>query len=142
MLIEITSQSGFTHLHDEPKRENNLLDLIFTTNPTLAKAIVVTDIDTRPYYQKPNPRKSYIWAKADWEQVNQDLDTLTPNIQEMADSRSNINDIWNTFKQHLFKYLDKHIPSKIIKQQTTMVQPQNKENAQEKTEHIQPSKKN
>ena len=115
MLIEITSQSGFTHLHDEPKRENNLLDLIFTTNPTLAKAIVVTDIDTRPYYQKPNPRKSYIWAKADWEQVNQDLDTLTPNIQEMADSRSNINDIWNTFKQHLFKCLDKHIPSKIIK---------------------------
>jgi hypothetical protein len=33
----------------------------------------------------------------------------------MADSRSNINDIWNTFKQHLFKCLDKHIPSKIIK---------------------------
>jgi hypothetical protein len=33
----------------------------------------------------------------------------------MGDSRSNINDIWNTFKQHLFKCLDKHIPSKIIK---------------------------
>ena len=33
----------------------------------------------------------------------------------MADSRSNINDIWHTFKQHLFKCLDKHIPSKIIK---------------------------
>jgi hypothetical protein len=38
----------------------------------------------------------------------------------MADSRSNINDIWNTFKQHifkqhLFKCLYKHIPSKIIK---------------------------
>ena len=70
-LIEITSQSGFTHLHDEPKRENNLLDLIFTTNPILAKtstnipgisdhAIVVTDIDTKPYYQKANLRKSYI----------------------------------------------------------------------------------
>jgi hypothetical protein len=65
---------------------------------------------TKSYYQKNNPRKSYIWAKADWEQVNQDLDTLTPNIQEMANSRSNINDIWNTLKQHLFKCLDKHIP--------------------------------
>ena len=63
MLIEITSQSGFTHLHDEPKRENNLLDPIFTTTLTLAKtstnipgisdhAIIVTDIDTKPYYQK------------------------------------------------------------------------------------------
>jgi hypothetical protein len=29
-----------------------------------------------------------------------------------------------------------------IKQQTAMVQPQNKENAQEKTKPIQPSKKN
>ena len=125
-LIDITSQSGLTQLHEEPTRENNLLDLIFTTNPTLAKtstnipgisdhAIVVTDIETKPYYHKINPRKSYIWAKADWEQVNQDLDTLTPNIQEMADSRSNINDIWNTLKQHLFKCLDKHIPSKIMK---------------------------
>ena len=62
-LIDITSQSGLTQLHEEPTRENNLLDLIFTTNPTLAKtstnipgisdhAIVVTDIDTKPYYQK------------------------------------------------------------------------------------------
>jgi hypothetical protein len=33
----------------------------------------------------------------------------------MVDSRSNINDIWNTFKQHLFKCFNKHIPSKIIK---------------------------
>ena len=109
-LIDITSQSGLTQLHEEPARENNLFDLIFTTNPTLAKAstnipeisyhiIVVTDIDTKSYYQKKNnPRKSYIWANADWEQVNQELDTLTPTIQEMADSRSNINDIWNTLK--------------------------------------------
>ena len=65
MLIDITSQSGLAQLHEEP---NNL---IFTTNPTLAKtstnipgisdyAIVVTDIDTKPYYQKANLRKSYI----------------------------------------------------------------------------------
>jgi hypothetical protein len=28
-------------------------------------AIVVTDIETKPYYQKNNPRTSYISAKAD-----------------------------------------------------------------------------
>ena len=108
-LIDITCQSGLTQLHEEPTRENNLLDLIFTTNPTLAKpwtnipgisdhAIDVMDINTKPYYQENNPGKSYIWAKADWEQVYQDLDTIKPNTQEMADSRSNINDLWNTFK--------------------------------------------
>ena len=153
-LVDITSQSGLTQLHADPTRENNLLDLIFTTNPTLAKAsinipeisyhtIVVTDIDTKSYYQKNNPRKSYIWAKADWEQVNQDLDTLTPNIQEMANSRSDINDIWNTLKQHLFKCLDKHIPCKIIKSnRLPWFNHKIKKMLRKKTGLIQPSKTN
>jgi endonuclease/exonuclease/phosphatase family metal-dependent hydrolase len=87
-LIDIISQSGLAQLHEEPTRENNLIDPIFTTTLTLAKtstnipgisdhAIIVTDIDTKPYYQQTNPRKSCIWAKADWEQVKQDLDTNT-----------------------------------------------------------------
>ena len=122
-LIDITSQYGLTQLHEEPTSENNLLDLIFTTNPTLAKtstnipgisdhAIVVTDIDTKPYYQK---EKTTLGNLIYGQKQFGNPDTLTPNIQEMADSRSNRNDIWNTFKQHLFKCLDKHIPSKIIK---------------------------
>ena len=125
-LIDITSQTGLTQIHEEPTRENNLLDLVFTTNPTLSKsstnipgisdhAIIVTDLDTKPYYQKSIPRKIYKWAKADWEQVYKDLEPLTSTIQKMADDRTNINTMWNTFKQHLFSCLDKHIPSKVIK---------------------------
>ena len=125
-LIDITSQTGLTQIHEQPTRENNLLDLVFTTNPTLSKsstnipgisdhAIIVTDLDTKPYYQKSIPRKIYKWAKADWEQVYKDLEPLTSTIQKMADDRTNINTMWNTFKQHLFSCLDKHIPSKVIK---------------------------
>ena len=101
-LIDITSQTGLTQIHEEPTRENNLLDLVFTTNPTLSKsstnisgisdhAIIVTDLDTKPYYQKSIPRKIYKWAKANWEQVYKDLEPLTSTIQKMADDRTNIN---------------------------------------------------
>ena len=57
---------------------------------------------------------------------------------------ADINDIWNTFKQHLFKCLDKHIPFKIIKSNNRLpwFNHKIKRNAQEKTEPIQPSKKN
>jgi hypothetical protein len=47
-LIDIFSQSGLTQLHEEPTRENNLLDLIFTTNPTLAKTSTNIHGDLRP----------------------------------------------------------------------------------------------
>ena len=31
-LIDITSQTGLTRIHEEPTRGNNLLDIVFTTN--------------------------------------------------------------------------------------------------------------
>ena len=37
ILIDITSQTGLTQIHEEPTRGNNLLVLVFT-NPTLAKS--------------------------------------------------------------------------------------------------------
>ena len=63
MVNTFIKTRGKRQLYDEPTREINLLDLIFTTNPTLAttstnipgisdRAIVVTDLDTKPYYQK------------------------------------------------------------------------------------------
>ena len=83
--------------------ENNLLDLIFSTNLTLAKAyanipvisdhaIVVTDIGTKPYYQKPT-LGSLIYGQ---KQIG---DTLTPNIQDMGYNKSNRSEEQQTFCQ-------------------------------------------
>ena len=55
-LIEIMSEFNLSQMHNEPTREDNLLDLVFTTNPSLIKstanapgisdhAMVVTDAD-------------------------------------------------------------------------------------------------
>ncbi|CAC5403688.1 unnamed protein product [Mytilus coruscus] len=73
-LKNITTQFGFTQLHEEPTRESNLLDLVFTTNLSLMKtstnipgisdhAIIITQLITdthiKPYYSKSIPRKVY-----------------------------------------------------------------------------------
>jgi endonuclease/exonuclease/phosphatase family metal-dependent hydrolase len=37
-LTEITAQAGLAQIHEEPTREKNLLDLVFTSNATLKKS--------------------------------------------------------------------------------------------------------
>jgi hypothetical protein len=37
-LIEITAQAGLAQIHEEPTREKNLLDLVFTSPTMLTKS--------------------------------------------------------------------------------------------------------
>ena len=62
-LIDITNMAGLSQIHEQPTRGENMLDLVFVSNPSLMKSsvsvpgisdhdIVVTDFETKPYYQK------------------------------------------------------------------------------------------
>jgi hypothetical protein len=39
-------------------------------------------MDTKPYYQKTIPRKSYIWRKVNWQKIEEDLEHLTDQIKK------------------------------------------------------------
>ncbi|CAG2219754.1 unnamed protein product [Mytilus edulis] len=78
-------------------------------------AIIITDTDIKPFYSKSNPRKVYTWARANWDEVNKDVDSLTTQIRKNIQNNQNINEAWLTFKKHLFACLDKNLPSKIVK---------------------------
>ena len=108
-------------MHDQPTRGNKILDLIFITNPSLIKSsisipgisdhdIVATDIETKPHYQKTNPRKCYIYSKANWKDLNNDLEKLSSEIYAMYDTGSNTQTLWGTFRSKLNKHLNDHIP--------------------------------
>lgn len=62
-LIETTTSASLTQIHDQPTRADNMLDLVFTSNPSLIKTsvsvpgisdhdIVITDMEIKPHYQK------------------------------------------------------------------------------------------
>ena len=82
----------------DPQEKRNLLDLVFTSNATLTKfstnipgisdhAIIVTDMDAKPYYQKTIPRKSYIlWRKENLQKI-EDLEHLTDEIKKIQRSK-------------------------------------------------------
>ena len=62
-LVNITSATDLTQVHEEPTREENILDLVFTSNPTLNKSskslpgisdhsILVSDFNVKPQRTK------------------------------------------------------------------------------------------
>ena len=83
-LVDITEAFNLTQIHNLPTREENLLDLVFVTNPTLVKTstnvpgisdheIVITDFEAKVHHQKTPPRKCYVYKKAKWEEITKDL---------------------------------------------------------------------
>ena len=90
-LIDITTAHGLTQEHNQPTRQDNILDLVFTNNPSLVKsstgvpeisdhAMVVTDCDIKPVYNKQNPRKVYFFSKANWEENYSACENLSVKI--------------------------------------------------------------
>ena len=97
-------------MHSEPTRQENVLDLVFTDNPSLIKnsqsipgisdhAMVVTDSDVKPKYNKQNPgRSTYSRKKANWEEIKKACVQLSDNIIIMVQNKENIEELLNTFK--------------------------------------------
>ena len=130
-LIELSIEHGLTQVHSQPTRQENVLDLVFTDNPSLIKnsqsipgisdhAMVVTDSDVKPIYNKQKPRKVYLFSKANWEEIKKACVQLSDNIIIMVQNKENIEELWNTFKTGIQEAMDNFIPSKIFKKKNTV----------------------
>ena len=88
-LADVTSSAALTQVHTQPTRLSAILDVIFTTNPTLLKNstsapgisdhdLVIADFNTKPQLAKEKPCKFLKFNKANWNQIEQDLKDLLP----------------------------------------------------------------
>jgi hypothetical protein len=118
--------NNLTQIHDSPTRENNLLDLVFVSNPTLVKSsvnvpgisdheIIITDFETKVHHQNTTPRKCYIYSKANWNTIHKDLNTLNEIVEEKQKNGADVHQRWDIFKKHLFGTMNNNIPNKEIK---------------------------
>ena len=123
-VIDTMNNALLTQIHEEPTRELNMLDLIFTANPSLLKAsksvpgisdheMVVTDMDTKPHYQKQQPRKCYQYARASWEDMERETAKLSQTIIKKNNEGDSVEELWDHFKTELFSLIEKFIPSKM-----------------------------
>ena len=130
-LIDITTEHGLTQVHNQPTQQDNILDLVFTNNPSLVKsstsvtgisdhAMVVTDCDIKPVYNKQNPQKVYLFSKANWEEIYSACENLSVKIQNMVKLKDSLEEIWTTFKTEIQNAMDTFIPSKTFKKNNTV----------------------
>ena len=132
-MIDIRTEFNLTQIHDKPTREENLLDLVFTTNPSLIKStanapgisdhdMVITDSDIKPNYSFSKPRKIYKFAKANWDEIKKICTQISHSVSEQAKSGKNYENLWTYFKGKLLAATDTHVPSKMsTKQEPTLV---------------------
>ena len=125
-LIDLTSEHNLTQIDDQPTRNGKLLDLVFTTNPSLIKSsvsvpgisdhdIVVTDVDIKPVYSSQKPKNVYKWNKANWDNIKSDCEMLSNQVSEQVKSDTDIGNLWNIFKCGIHKSVEKNVPSKMCK---------------------------
>ena len=105
-----------------PTRGQNILDLFFTTNPTLVNKIsilprlsdhdiVLVKVNSRPEIIKQIPRDIPLYKKANWDQQKQSMRDLYTEFQsEPATTDSQA--MWDKFTSRLQQGIDKHIPTR------------------------------
>ena len=105
----------------EPTREDKILDLFLTSNPTLVNNVMTNpgisnhdgipmiDMVTSPKLLKSKPRKVYKYQKANNEGLTKDFINLSSKIS--ASNSSTVDEDWKLFKEGIFQAMDTHIAS-------------------------------
>ena len=120
------ADSHFTEVHESETREGKMLDLLFTTNPTLVKSsvsvpgisdhdMVVTDVDLKPQHVRQKPRKYRQFARANWESLRTDLDKTSEEVNASYSAGRDVHTLWGHFKTSLISAVDKHVPTKVFR---------------------------
>ncbi|WAR05575.1 hypothetical protein MAR_020944 [Mya arenaria] len=128
-LIDMSIEHNLTQVHTQPTREDNILDLVFTNNPSLTKssisipgisdhAMVVTDSDIKPFYNIEKPRKVYLYSKANWDNISLECSKLSDDLVYM--SGPNVEMMWERLKTGIQSIMDTNIPSKMFRKRNTV----------------------
>ena len=109
----------------EPTRQDNILELILTSNPTLVSAvtcipglsdhnIVLIEVAVKATQNKQKRRKIHLYNKADWTTFRSKLEDYQIKFLEEHYGKS-VEQLWSELTEKLDQLTDQWIPSKVIK---------------------------
>ena len=124
-IIEILNDSNLTPTVSLPTSDSNILDLFFTTNPTLVQrvsilpcisehAIVQIQVNTSAKIPFQKPRSISIYKKANWDGMKQALEAYNQDMLESGKYSSlNAVQLWDDLHSTLTSLTNKFTPSKL-----------------------------
>ena len=124
LMLDLAQDYNLHQIVREPTRENNILDLCFTNDPSFLikarvtpgisdhDAVVITASIKPKLVHKPK-RSVYLYAKGDSEKIEQDLEAFNEQLSEDYIQTSDIDSLWTGFTQVIKTSMDKYIPTKM-----------------------------
>ncbi|KAK3103783.1 hypothetical protein FSP39_021868 [Pinctada imbricata] len=125
-LLSIINDYSLDQIVDKPTRGDKTLDLVLTNSPSLFNGIkilpsigksdhdiVFTECNVSLKRSKNQNRRIYKYSRADWSEIKTDVEQTFQNMQEIY-STSDINSLWEVFKNGLTTSMNKNIPQKTI----------------------------
>ena len=106
-----------------PTPGQNILDLFFTTNPTLVENvsiipglsdhdIVLAKVNAKPEISKQVPCTILLYKKADWDQLKQSMRDLHSELTQSDLATTSVQSMWDRFATKLEQGIDKFIPTR------------------------------
>ncbi|VDI67396.1 Hypothetical predicted protein [Mytilus galloprovincialis] len=126
--LELATRCGVEQIVKTPTRGENILDLFFTSHPSLVnkcKTIpgvgdhdaVLIDTLAKPQRAKPTKRKIYLWDKANLPSLKADVTLFVSDF--VSQPPHNMNTCWTSFRDKVLTLMDKHIPHKLTRSRHT-----------------------
>ena len=125
LFLDFLDDFSFTQMTTDPTRQNNVLDLFLTTNPTLVQQVnclsglsdhdmVIASCCIKPSVLKQKPRKVQIFRKADWSKLKSLMADFRDRFINEHFGKS-VEDLWNEFKTAIDQFSTQCIPTKLIR---------------------------
>jgi len=124
-ITEVLNDSNLAHTVSLPTRDSNILDLFFTTNPTLVQRvsilpgisdhdIVQIQVNTSAKILFQKPRSISPYKMANWDGMKQALEAYHQDMLESGKYSSlNAVQLWDDNHSTLTSLTNKFIPSKL-----------------------------
>ena len=130
-LIDISNDNSLQQMQEIPTRDGNVLDLTFSTNPSLIRNLnnipgladheaIIVDSYVRPIFSKKQKKKTYDFRKADWTSLNDFCEKLSSSITKKYEMNFNAIDLLDLFKSTLNLGISQFIPSKFSKKKSSL----------------------
>ena len=123
-FYDFLADNALTQLVLEPTRKANTLDLLLTNQPDQVLRvdilpgisdhdIVFAEMDFRPDKHVQKPRLIPLYKKANWGQIKEDMKSLNETLY--SSDTTDVNTMWEHFKDTLHSSLKSHIPHRRAK---------------------------
>jgi len=120
----MSAECGFTQIVNFPTREENILDLFFTTQPSCVQYceqipgisdhdIVITTVKSIVSYSKQANHTIYLWRLANLEDMSKNMLNFYLEFTNANTIDTLIEELWLKFCDKLLDIMNTHVPSKI-----------------------------